>query len=356
MAGVECWRRSLGAAPGAAAEPVTEFGLDNGLLRLAVWSYGATVVEVSARERPAARERSAARERPAGERPTAPATNLVLRLPDLAAYQASADRAYVGSTLGRFARLVAGGQARIAGRRHQLTRNAGAHHIHGGHRGFDAQVWSGAAAGGAATGHIDLDLVSPDGDQGYPGTLSCTARFELDTEDRITIRYQASTDQPTLVGLTNHSFWNLAGQGSIDSHVLQVAAEETVEADEQFVPTGRLIPVAGGQRDFRQPRRLGASVLDDCFALTSGTPAARLRHPGTGWSLELATDQPGLAVYTGDGLPTPRAGLCLQPGPWPDAPNQPSFPPAELLPGQLYHHTSTFSLSWKEPTAGDWTS
>lgn len=327
MGGVHPWETVVGHMEGEEHRPVFELGLDNSRMRIAVWSYGATLVEVSV---PGAAGRE----------------NLVVRLPDLAAYEQQEDRRYMGSTMGRYARIVAGGTARIGARPHQLAPNCGEHHIHGGPQGFDTRVWDGSVEGGAEAGRIVLSLVSPDGDQGYPGNLRCTAVFELHTDDRMVVRYEAVCDQPTLCGLTLHAFWNLTGSGVVDSHLLQVDADAVIEADEQFVPTGRLLPVHGTPQDPRRAHPLRGRVLDQCLALGTPPSSAELHCPATGRSMLLTTDQTCLAVYTGDHLPTPRRGVCLQPGPWPDAPNQSAFPSAELLPERSYSHETTYAFDW----------
>ncbi|MET7607955.1 aldose epimerase family protein [Streptomyces avermitilis] len=333
MAEVTAWNVPVGRTAAEPRRTVYEHGLDNGRLRVAVWSYGATLVEASVRD---------------GER----RTNLVVRLPDLATYEERAGRAYVGSTMGRYARIVARGEAPVAGRVHQLALNEGDHHIHGGPRGFDAVVWEGHARGGPDSGSIVLSLYSPDGDQGYPGTLRCTATFALGTDDTLTVRYEATTDRPTLCGLTLHAFWNLAGGGTVDDHVLDVGARAVLEADAHFVPTGRLLPVADTPLGHVRDRPLSGVALDHFAALAPASPAAVLRHPAGGRTLRLSTTEPGLAVYSGDHLPVPRAGLCLQPGAWPDAPHHPSFPSALLYPGRTYRHVTTYTFGREHSRAG----
>ncbi|WP_051950781.1 aldose epimerase family protein [Actinacidiphila yeochonensis] len=316
----------MGRAGLGQGRTVHEHGLDNGRLRVAVWEYGATLVEVSV---------------PDGAR----RANLVVRLPDLAAYERKTDRAYVGSTMGRYARIVSSGTARIGGRPHRLARNAGEHHIHGGPDGFDARVWDGRAEDGPDSGRIAMCLHSPHGDQGYPGNLRCTATFELHTDDRLVVRYEAVTDRTTLCGPTLHAFWNLTGgREPVDRHLLRLNADALVEAGEEFVPTGRVLPVDGTPYDLRAERTLGAAALDGCVAVAPGPWTATLRVPGGARGLRLATDQPGLAVYTGDHLPQPRAGVCLQPGPWPDAPHHTAFPSAELAPGAVYRSETTYTF------------
>jgi aldose 1-epimerase len=332
MTTVRAWSRPVGhTADEPQGRAVHEYGLDSGRMRVAVWDYGATLVEVSVAD--------------GGSR-----TNLVVRLPDLKAYEQRAGRAYVGSTMGRYARIVARGRAPVADRVHQLALNEGSHHIHGGPRGFDARVWDGDAVGGPDAGRITLSLRSPDGDQGYPGRLHCTATFELHTDDRLVVRYAATTDRPTLCGLTLHAFWNLSGGGTADGHTLEVDADAVLETDAHFLPTGRLLPVSRCGLDPHEPRTLGSTALDHCLALRpGGGTAAVLRDPAGGRTLRLETNQPGLAVYSGDHLPRPRAGLCLQPTAWPDAPNHPAFPSAVLLPGRTYTHVTTYAFGLPRP-------
>jgi aldose 1-epimerase len=312
------------------SQAVSEFWLDNGRVRVGVLDYGATVVEVAVPDRSGAR------------------ANVALRLPGVDDYLATVDRAYVGSTMGRFARIVPYGRLDLDGIVHQLSTNAGSHHIHGGPDGFDNRIWSASAVGGTSTGRITLRLTSADSDQGYPGTLDCTARFELDDRDRLTIGYEASTDQTTLCGLSNHVFWNLAGSGTVDGHALWLHAGRILEADEEFVPTGRIVAVAGTPADFRQARSLGEAPVDAFLPLPADrTPnrVARLYEPGSGRRLTISTDQSGMAIYTGDFLPgRRRAGVCLQPGPWPYVPDADSFPTAVLRPGETYRSRTLFAF------------
>jgi aldose 1-epimerase len=328
VSGVAAGRRTVGRAGPDPGREVHELWLDSGRMRVAVLDYGATLVEVLVPDRSGTRR------------------NVALRLPDLAAYLAAGDRAYVGSTMGRFARIVPHGRLELDGRRHQLVPNAGPHHIHGGPDGFDARVWDASAGGGADRGRIVLTLTSPDGDQGYPGTLACSAHLELDLRGRLTIRYEATTDRTTLCGLSNHVFWNLAGSGTIDAHLLQLNAAQVLEQvpeGQDVVPTGRVVPAAGTAADLRAARRLQDIALDAFFPLTGGAGwVARLLEPESGRRLVIDSDQSGMAVYTGDGLPgRPRAGICLQPGPWPCAAGLPS---SVLRPGQTYRSRTTFAL------------
>lgn len=336
MSGVAASIRRVGrvdAGPDRGAD-VSELSLDNGSVSVSVLTYGATVVAVRAPDRAGRRD------------------NVVLALPDLASYTAAADPFYVGSTMGRFARIVPHGRLDLDGHRYELTPNVGAHHVHGGPDGFDARVWRGQARGGSQRGRLSFALSSVDGDQGYPGTLHCAAHFTLDRRDRLTVRFEARTDRPTLYGLSTHVFWNLSGAGgqdnhALDRHVFQLHADHLLDADEEFVPTGHVLPVSGAL-DFRDGRVLGDVAVDRFYPLVprgDDVRVAELTDPVSGRSLAVGTDQPGIAIYTGDGLPQPRAGICIQPGPWPHAPQHPGFPNAVLRPGEARGAETTFSFS-----------
>jgi aldose 1-epimerase len=329
---------------------VPVFSIDNGRVRVSVLDYGATVVGVQVPDRSGGR------------------ADIAVRLPALRDYREASDRAYVGSTMGRFARIVPNGRATIDGRPHVLTPNAGPHHIHGGPDGFDNRVWTALEGAGQGSRRIVLGLTSPDGDQGYPGTLTATATYELDDRDRLTVRYEATADRPTLCGLSTHVFWNLTGYApgaeaagghpaGIGGHVLQLNAARVLESGADFVPTGQIADVAGTDADLRAPRLLGDLALDRFFPVPAdpvpADPArawvARLYDPVSGRRLTVGTDQSGMAVYTGDHLPgRKRAGICLQPGPWPYLSGQPGFPSPVLLPGQAYRSTTIFAFDEAE--------
>lgn len=319
-------RRKSSSGPDGIARDITEFWLENEAVRVTVWDYGATLVGVEVRGR------------------ADDWRNLVLRWPDVDHYTRTDQRTFVGSTMGRFARVVANGVATIDGRTHQLTKNAGQHHIHGGRTGFDAQWWTGVITQGPDSAAVTLTLTSPDGDEGYPGTLLATAHFTLSTANRLTIELRARTDAPTLCGMCTHAFWNLSSQKTIDGHELQMHTDELVDTDRDFVPNGRLICVREAGRDFREPRKLGDETIDDFFVLRDRAPAAVLHDPGSGIAVVVNTNQTGMAVYTGDQLPgCARAGICLQPGPWPLAAGH-GFPEAVLYPSETYCNRTTFDL------------
>jgi aldose 1-epimerase len=246
--------------------------------------------------------------------------------------------AYLGAIVGRYANRIAGGRFVLDGREHRLTVNEPPNALHGGVEGFDRRLWTVVAADDAS---VELALVSPDGDQGYPGSLSVRVRYRL-AGDELRLDYHAATDAPTVVNLTSHAYWNLAGSGSIDGHVLRLDAECYLPVDAATLPTGAIEAVRGTAFDFTAPRTLGG-VYDHCFALRPGGVAARLADPGSGRTLELATDRPGLQLYTGDrltGAYATRSGVALEPQAFPDAPNRPEFPSAVLRPGRALRSTT----------------
>lgn len=324
-------RTEVGITAGHAGQPpatVHEYTLDAGpALCVRVWTYGATLVEARVPDR------------------NGRSRNVTLRLPDLAAYEDRRRNPYLGATLGRFARCVAQGRLRLGDREHRLDRNIGPHHFHGGSIGFDRYVWSAEAGREGDELVLRLRLESPDGDQGYPGRLSAEAAYGVRADGRLSFRYRASATRSTIVGLTNHAYWNLAGEGRIDGHTLSVNAGRVVGANEELIPRGPLLETARTELDFRTPRPLGAIPLDHCFVLDGPAKAAELHDLRSGRFLTVRTDQPGLAVHTADSFETPRAGICLQTGALPDAPNRPDFPSARLEPGECHHHETLHEFS-----------
>jgi aldose 1-epimerase len=297
-----------------------------------VWTWGATINRVLVPDRDGRRD------------------NVVVGLPFLADYEDPAHDRYLGATLGRYARCVSGAAFRLDGVEHRLDRNGGDHHFHGGADGFHRRVWDGDCEREDGTPILRLGLISPDGDQGYPGRLHVEASYRLDADDTLTFEYRATTDASTVVGLTNHAYWNLAGRGPIGDHALAVNAERVVPADAEHIPTGSPVPVADTPLDLRAGRRLGTERLDRCYALDGHGWAARLTDPSSGRVMTVVTDQPGLAIHAADGLTAggePSAGIALQTGAWPDAPNRAEYPSVRLDPGAIYHHRTThgFSLS-----------
>jgi aldose 1-epimerase len=256
---------------------------------------------------------------------------------------------YIGGTIGRYANRVEGGSFPLDGRTVQVATNEGANHLHGGADGFDRRIWQ-------VVRHTDdqltLMLTSPPGDQGFPGELIVVAAFEAGA-DSVGVSFSATTDAPTVVSLTSHAYFNLDGDGSgpVADQILRVAADAYLPVDALGIPLDPT-PVAGTPFDLLAPTRLGAVIegtggLDHNYLLDGSGPAAVLDSPTTRTRLELSTDQPGLQVYTGNGLDGSRhstagvayqraAGLALEPQLFPDTPNRPEFGSAVLRPGEKY--------------------
>ncbi|QKG20786.1 aldose epimerase family protein [Actinomadura verrucosospora] len=306
-----------------AGEKVERHVLDNGTLRAAVLTYGATLQRLR----------------------VADGTDVVLGLGTLKDYLHRSR--YFGAVVGRYGNRIARGRFTLDGREHRLAANDGEHALHGGVRGFDKRVWRTESAGPEA---VELSLVSPDGEEGYPGELTARVRYVLDG-DALRLEYRATTDAPTVVNLTNHSYFNLAGSGDVRRHVVAIEADRYLPVDGEKIPTGEPAPVAGTPFDFTVPTRVDArrdGRYDHCFVLRGG---ARVTDPASGRSMEVATTEPGVQFYTGhmlDGVATPFgpfAGLCLETQRFPDAPNRPAFPSAVLRPGEERVSVTTYRFS-----------
>ncbi|RYE01877.1 MAG: galactose mutarotase [Sphingomonadales bacterium] len=284
---------------------------------------------------------------------------------------------YFGVTVGRYANRIAGGQFSLDGKSYQLTRNDKTNSLHGGVQGFDKRNWAILSVSSGPTARVEFGLTSPDGDQGYPGTVDVTVTYSLDDAGNLTIDYQAKTDKPTIVNMTNHALFNMAGDGASEGtsrQLLTIPARAYTPVDDKLIPTGELKPVAGtvfdftrarliadGLRDGRDPQIVKGRGYDHNFALDKGqtrTPAlaARLEDPVSGRVLEVLSTEPGVQFYTGnflDGTVAGRSsriyrmgdGIALEPQKFPDAPNQPGFASARVDPGKPYHHTMIYRLS-----------
>ena len=238
-----------------------------------------------------------------------------------------ASTSYVGGTIGRYANRIAGGRFELDGREVRVAVNDRGNHLHGGPDGFDRRTWDVVEHGPT---HAVLRIVSPDGDAGFPGELTATARFEV-LEGRVAIDLTASTDAPTVVSLTSHAYFELG-----DDHQLTIPAEEYTPVDPTGIPLGGHAPVAGTQYDFRTARSIGDAPIDHNYVVDGSglRTAAVLESPRAGTRLEVRSDQPGLQVYTGGEL----GGVALEPQRFPDSPNHPDFPSAVLRPGETYRN------------------
>jgi aldose 1-epimerase len=284
---------------------------------------------------------------------------------------------YFGVTVGRYANRIGGAGFVLDGTRYRLPANDGRNSLHGGGQGFDKAVWRVVAVDSGAQARAVLAHTSRDGDSGYPGTLEVTVTYTLDGQGTLGITFEATTDRPTVVNMTNHAIFNLAGEGApagaLD-HLLTIPAQTFTPVTADLIPTGELRPVAGTPFDFRTPRRLARDIrdggdeqlrigrgYDHNFALDKGvtaTPelAARLEDPSSGRVLEVLTTEPGIQVYTGNFLDGTYAGksghiyrmgdgIALEPQKFPNAPNQPTFVSPRVDPGRPYRHAMAYRLS-----------
>jgi aldose 1-epimerase len=291
----------------------------------------------------------------------------VLGLSSLAEYEA--DRSYHGCVVGRCANRIAGAHFTIDGQGFDVAANEGPNCLHGGPLGFSRRLWRfvEAAEDGRSAA---LAYDSADGEEGFPGRVRARVVFALEAADTLTIAWEAETDRPTPVNLTHHLYFNLSGEPSRPAldHTLAIAAGHITPVRPDLIPTGELMAVDGTPFDLRTPRRLGevlaqrhpqlaiAGGIDHNWALDAGAGAAVvLRSPGSGLSLSLSTDQPGIQVYSGQGLKPPFAahgGIALEPQGFPDAVNQPNFPYVVLRPGQAYRRRASYRFTAGDPDPG----
>jgi len=278
---------------------------------------------------------------------------------------------YFGALIGRFANRLARARFALDGTEYTLDANPGPSSLHGGLDGFDKRVWQ---VHGADARRLVLALGSPDGDQGYPGSLSVEVTYSLDDDGALRLDYRATTDRPTVLNLTNHSYFNLAGEGSgsVEDHVLTIHAEGYTPIDATLIPTGAIEPVADTPLDFRRPTPIGerlragfeqlvlAQGYDFNFVIDGQPgvlrPAARVEHPTSGRVLEVLSTEPGLQFYTGNFLDGSLVGpsgrvyrqgdaFTLETQHFPDSPNQPTFPSTVLRPGQTFASTTVYRFS-----------
>jgi aldose 1-epimerase len=256
--------------------------------------------------------------------------NVVVALPDLKEYEAHPN---FSSLLGRFANRIADGGFTLDGVRYDLPSNAQGISSHGGPGGFGTRVWHAEPVKDG----VALSYESADGENGYPGRLSVTVKYLL--TDTLRLQYTARTDQPTVVNLSHHVYFNLAGSDSVLGESLQVFADRYTVFDARKVPTGEIAPVAGTALDFRRPRVLSDFSLDHNFVLHHSR-AVRLEDPASGRRLEIRTTQPGLQVFTGR-----KAGIALETQHFPNSPNQPGFPSTVLRPGHVFRAETEYRFS-----------
>jgi aldose 1-epimerase len=348
-------RQAWGKGPGGA--PVELFTLTNAKgASVAITTYGAIVVSVNVPDKAGA------------------LGDVVLGFDSLEGYLGT--HPFFGAIVGRYGNRIAAGQFTLDGKTYTLAKNNGANSLHGGLKGFDKYVWKGRELQSKDGLAIELTHLSPDRDEGFPGQLTAHVTYTWTDANELRVDYHATTDKPTVVNLTNHSYFNLAGQGAgtILAHTLQLSADKYTPVVQGLIPTGELAPVDGTPFDFRQATPIGARIdaaneqitlgggYDHNFVVNgqAGTlrPAARVEEPTTGRTLEVLTTEPGIQFYTGNFLDgtikgkggkvyPKRAALCLETQHYPDSPNQPSFPSVVLRPGQEYKTTTVYRFGVK---------
>ncbi|HKP75404.1 MAG TPA: aldose epimerase family protein [Longimicrobiaceae bacterium] len=329
---------------------MAEFTISAGGLTAVVLNYGAIVQSLRAPDR------------------DGNVADVVLGYDTEAEYEG--DEFYLGAVVGRSAGRIRGAGFTLDGERVRLSANDGANHLHGGFRGFGKATWQALAFEDASGAGVVLEHVSSDGDEGYPGNLAVRVTYTLTHDAALRVDFHATTDRATPVNLTQHAYFNLAGEGSGDvlGHELQIAASAYTPLGVNLIPTGEIAAVEGTPLDFRRPRAIGERIgaADEQLRIARGydhnfvldgpgdAAAARLRDPRSGRVLELFTSEPGMQLYTGNFLDAtgkrghrygPRAGVCLETQHFPDAPNQPGFPSTILRPGQEYRSRTEFRFS-----------
>jgi aldose 1-epimerase len=350
-------------ADGRAVEAIT---LSNARgMRATILNYGAILQSVEAPDR------------------TGKAAEVTLGYADLKGYLDKPN--YFGATVGRYANRIKAGRFAIEGRQYRLALNNNGNALHGGPLGYDKRLWTIDKVSDGPVARVTLRYVSVDGEEGYPGTLTVTATYSLDENNALSVEYSATTTKPTIVNITNHSFFNLAGeasQRSVYDQYLTIPADATTPVDASLIPTGEIRPVDGTPFDFRRATRIGERIrdgrdpqivfgqgYDENFVIArdvGATPRlhARIEDPETGRILDILSNQPGLQLYTGnflDGSAIGRSGhayrqgdgIALEPQVFPDTPNQPAFGSARLDPGQTYRNLIIYRFSTTAPAARD---
>ena len=273
---------------------------------------------------------------------------------------------YIGTIVGRYAGRISDASFILAGTQYRLAKNHGRNHIHGGKVGFDKVLWQASEFADKKGAGITLEYISHDLEEGYPGFLRVSVTYTLDDDNQVCIDYQATTDKPTHINLTNHSYFNLNGaEARVYDHELWIPASRYVVTDQDLIPTGEIGSVEGGPLDFRSPKLIGKDIneieggFDLCYILegdaTEPVLAARVKHPENGRCMETFTTEPGLQFYSSNFLADIRGkkgtpyrkhlALCLEAQHFPDSPNQPDFPSTVLRPGETYRQRTIYKFT-----------
>lgn len=345
-------KKSFGTTSSGA--PVEIYTLENANgMQAAIMTYGGTVVRLTAPDRNGKFE------------------DIVLGCDDVAGYQKQT--AFFGALIGRYGNRIGHARFKLDGVEYKLPANDNGNTLHGGPEGFDKRIWHAREIAGAEPA-LEVTYSSKDGEEGFPGNLTTKVVYTLTNHNELKIDYTATTDKDTVVNLTNHSYFNLAGEGhgTILQHQLTIPADRFTPVDSTLIPTGELKPVKGTPFDFTKPMAIGARINDNNEQLkfgigydhnyvlnkgSSGVPAlaAEVYDPSSGRDMQVLTTEPGVQFYTGNHLGDihgkggklyPKNGaLCLETQHYPDSPNKPSFPSTELKPGQTYHTTTIYRFS-----------
>lgn len=349
-------RRAFGKTTGGQETYLFTLKNKNGV-EIQIMNYGGTVVTLKVPDR------------------KGQIADVVLGYDNLEGYETGTS--YFGALIGRYANRIANGKFTLNGKAYTLAQNNGPNSLHGGDIGFNKVVWDAKEIPSSEGEALELRYLSKDGEESYPGNLSVRVVYTLTDRNELKIEYSATTDKPTVVNLTNHSYFNLSGAGSGDilGHVLTIFADSFTPVNAVLIPTGAIQSVAGTPLDFRQPTAIGARINGDYEQLKLGKGydfnwvldrsvkngpalAARVYEPNSGRVLEVWTDQPGIQFYSGNFLDGTahgkggktyglRSGLCLETQHYPDSPNQSTFPTTVLNPGQRYQTTTIYKFSTK---------
>jgi len=349
---LEVQKQAFGTTSDGAA--VDLYTLSNAAgMKAGIMTYGGTVVSLTAPDR------------------TGKFADILLGLDDVASYQKGT--AYFGALIGRYGNRIGHAQFKLDGATYKLAPNDNGNTLHGGLVGFDKRIWSATPGNGPDGQTLELNYVSKDGEEGFPGTLTTKVVYTLTPKNELKIDYTATTDKTTVVNLTNHSYFNLAGEGDVLGHEVMIAADRFTPVDAGLIPTGELKPVAGTPFDFTKSTAIGARIEADDQQIKYGkgydhnwvlnkqgaglTKAAEVHEPKTGRVMEVLTTEPGLQFYTGNFLDgslkgkgktyNRRNGFCMETQHFPDSPNKPDFPSTTLKPGETYKTTTVYRFSAK---------